>query len=247
MTPKQPKLFILDIDGTLIRGREVLPGIPEAVARLRAAANVRFVTNNSSVTAQDLATKLTSLGIPADSSECLSSAEATAKFCRERGFPSALVVGSPALKSSLGLPEGDDAVVVGICREITYELLTQALQAIQRGAEFIATNRDATYPLEGGLFAPGAGSMVAAIEAASGVTPVVIGKPEPTMILQVMESAGATPEDTYVIGDRIETDIDAGRRAGCHTALVLTGATPAPVPGLECYLSLVEFVDRLGI
>lgn len=247
MPPKAIKLFVLDVDGTLIRGREVIPGIPGAVARMRASAQVRFVTNNSSVTAEDLAEKLSSLGIPADPSECLGSAGATATYCRANGIPSALVVGSPALKASLNLPEGPDTVVVGICREITYDLLTRALQAIQKGAKFIATNRDATYPLEGGLFAPGAGAMVAALEAASGVSPIVIGKPEPAMIFQAMESAGASPGETYVIGDRIETDVDAGKAAGSRTALVLTGATTAPVENQECHLSLVEFVDRLGV
>ena len=103
------------------------------------------------------------------------------------------------------------------------------MRRIDAGAAFVATNRDATFPMEGGLFAPGAGTMVAAVATAVGREPdLVIGKPEPTLIAAAMNRFGALPSETLVVGDRRDTDIEAGRRAGCRTLLVLTGVATEP-------------------
>ncbi|MBI1756886.1 MAG: HAD-IIA family hydrolase [Fimbriimonas ginsengisoli] len=137
----------------------------------------------------------------------------------------------PPIKGGVVGSAQPDAVVVGICRSLSYDLLDQAMNLILRGALFVATNRDATYPLEDGCLSPGAGAIVAALEACTGVSPVVVGKPEPTLILQLLEEIGVEPEAALVVGDRVETDLEAGRRAGCDTHLVLTGVTTEPHAG----------------
>ncbi|MGH2551500.1 MAG: HAD-IIA family hydrolase, partial [Thermomicrobiales bacterium] len=116
------------------------------------------------------------------------------------------------------------AVVIGLDLEFTYAKLKRGNKAIRAGAAFVATNADATLPTEEGLV-PGAGSVVAALQTASGVTPVMIGKPEPTTILMSAKAMGLEPSDCVMIGDRLDTDILAGSRAGTLTALVLTGVS----------------------
>jgi 4-nitrophenyl phosphatase len=115
--------------------------------------------------------------------------------------------------------------VVGIDRSINYLKLKSAQQAILHGARFIATNRDATYPLENGRVEPGAGSIVAAVEVASGVSPIVIGKPETYSLEKILGLTGSKPEETVVVGDRIDTDVAMGKTAGVKTVLTLTGVT----------------------
>jgi HAD superfamily hydrolase (TIGR01450 family) len=139
------------------------------------------------------------------------------------------VVGEEGLVQTLlqaGVPVGDDApdaVVVGISRGFNYDLLERAATFIRQGSVFIATNLDATYPLEKGRLQPGSGAIVAAIEVASGKKPDVLGKPFPDLAFLAIDSAGAAPEETLVVGDRIDTDIACGIAAGCDTFLVTTG------------------------
>jgi len=114
--------------------------------------------------------------------------------------------------------------VASMDRAVTYEKLKRATLLIRRGARFIATNLDPTNPSEEGLI-PGTGSMIAALEAASGVKPTAIGKPEPTMYQLAMEQMGARPETTAAIGDRADTDILGGKRAGLTTICVLSGSS----------------------
>jgi 4-nitrophenyl phosphatase len=131
-------------------------------------------------------------------------------------------------ESGLVRPESTsnpDAVVVGICKSFHYDLLSAAMQHIRSGSTFIATNSDTTYPLEGNRLIPGAGSLVAAIQACSGQTPEVLGKPNPLLIQQILAEVKVSPEQCLVVGDRLDTDIEAGRRAGCPCHLVLTGVT----------------------
>jgi HAD superfamily hydrolase (TIGR01450 family) len=116
-----------------------------------------------------------------------------------------------------------DYVVAGLDREFTYDKLNKAQQAILSGAEFIATNTDSTLPLEAGSLAPGGGSIVAAIQTAAGVVPTVIGKPAMPAIQQLLRIAKAAPKETVMVGDRLETDILVGNRAGTITVFVLTG------------------------
>jgi len=226
------KLVILDLDGTLFRGSEPTPYAAETVSELRRRGSiVRFLTNNSSQTQSALAEKLTKMGIAAVPEEVVYSSMGAAKLLVDRGQRSAFVVGEAGLEAALSARgitlTGDrpDAVVVGICRSFTYDWLDRALQCLNQGALFVATNRDATYPLEGGRVQPGAGAIVAAIATCSGKEPIVVGKPEPTLVFQILEETGIAPDDALMVGDRMDTDIEAGLRAGVPTHLVLCGVT----------------------
>src|SRR5437016_9880642 len=115
-----------------------------------------------------------------------------------------------------------DVVFVGLDRQFNYKKLTGAVLAIRGGAHFIAVNRDALLPVAGG-FLPGCGTMVAAIEAGSGVTPEVIGKPEPTLLQEAMRTLNSQPDETVMIGDSLNVDIWGGKAASTHTLLVLSG------------------------
>ncbi|MCS6831071.1 MAG: HAD hydrolase-like protein, partial [bacterium] len=120
--------------------------------------------------------------------------------------------------------EGADYVVAGIDRGFTYDKLRRAHYAIQQGAQFIATNRDATYPASGGRIVPGGGAIVATC---TGVEPIVIGKPNTYSIQLLLQGVGAAPAQAALVGDRLDTDVLVGRSAGLHTVLVLTGVTDA--------------------
>ncbi|MBL8059468.1 MAG: HAD-IIA family hydrolase [Chthonomonas sp.] len=242
------RLVIFDLDGTLWRGNEPIQGAAESLSELRRkSVQIRFLTNNSSISSEEVARKLTGMGFEANRHEVMGSGPFSAQVCQSRGMRSVYVVGGPALErefSSFDKAGADaDAVVVGIDRGFTYDKCSRALQLIRRGARFIATNRDATYPLEGGRVEPGAGAIVAAIEAASGVAPEVLGKPNPAMINQLLDEAGVEPGDCLVVGDRMETDIAAGQAAGCQTALVLTGATIDPVSGVRVAVSVPDLLS----
>jgi len=226
----QIRLVVLDLDGTVYRGSEAIPGAADTISGwLDAGIVVRYLTNNSGATTWQISEKLNRFGIPCRPEWVRGTAEAARRQCVLRAYRSVLVVGEPGLHETLAdFRQGGDveAVVVGICRSFTYELMSQAMQAIRQGADFIATNRDATYPREGGRWEPGAGSIVAAIETCSGVAPLVLGKPGPMMIHQILEETGIPASETLVVGDRLDTDIAAGEAACCRTWLVLTGVEP---------------------
>jgi 4-nitrophenyl phosphatase len=244
-------LYIFDLDGTLYRGSEAIPGAAETVAQLKAGgALVRFLTNNSSQTPDAQSAKLVSMGIEAKPEEILTSAVGTAQYLAEHVLKRAYIVGEPGLVeilASRGIHAADaeeecDAVVVGICRSFTYDLMNQAMQRLLKGAAFVATNTDATYPMEGGRVVPGAGSIVAAVRTCSGREPVVIGKPNPFLVEMVLRETGVAAADALVIGDRYETDILSGQAAGCDTLLVLTGVTREAPPGQLSSQSLLELL-----
>jgi 4-nitrophenyl phosphatase len=243
-------LYILDLDGTLYRGNELLPGVPETLSELRTGGSqIRFLTNNSSQTPEAQAAKLTAMGIQADPFEILTSGVGVALYLLEQDRNKAFVVGEPGLVEVLQgigikvVQEGAEAVVVGICKSFSYDLLNQAMQKIHGGALFIATNTDGTYPLEGDRLVPGAGSMVAAVQACTGVEPTVIGKPSTYLLNFIFEDTGIEPEDTLVVGDRFETDIVGGQLARCDTLLMLTGVTAEAPPG---QLSAKSIIALLG-
>lgn len=243
---------VFDLDGTLFRGTEVIPGAVEAVCRLRGAGfAIRFLTNNSGATRAMLTEKLASMGFEPEPNEVYGTAMAAACEAMDVGWKRVFVVGEPGLHETLKsfgiepVEERPDGVIVGICRTFSYKLLNQALQHILAGAPFWATNRDATYPLPGGCLEPGAGAMVAAVEAASGVKPRVLGKPEPAIIENMLRDETWSPAATWIVGDRLETDIACGEAAGCHTWLVLTGAATEIPEGQEGSADLNGLVDEL--
>lgn len=231
------RAYIFDLDGVIYRGEELQPGAAEVIDTLRSRSKVYFLTNNSTQSRNQYADKLTRLGVPTQLRDVMTSAYATALYLRDTkpGDCRAYVVGESGLKQELrseGIevveePNGKpiDFVVAGLDREFNYAKLFNAQQAIYQGAVFVATNCDPTFPLEEGLLSPGGGTMVAAIKTATDTEPRVVGKPEIYSVQKVMDLAGATPEESLVIGDRLDTDILGGKRAGAKTALVLTGVT----------------------
>ena len=223
--------YLFDLDGTLFRGNEPIPGAVEKVRELHdRGAVVRYVTNNSTQTREHFVAKLQGMGFPCAPSEVVSSGIGTGRYLVEEKLATAYVVGEPGLVATLeefGVTVSDapnpEAVVVGLCRTFTYDLMREAMTRIRAGARFVATNPDATYPMEGGKLIPGAGSIVAAVRACSQVEPFVIGKPKPFLIELALHDAGLSPRETLVVGDRLDTDIESGIAAQCDTFLVLTG------------------------
>ncbi|MDO8684309.1 MAG: phosphoglycolate/pyridoxal phosphate family phosphatase [Armatimonadota bacterium] len=238
MAGEEIKAYIFDLDGVIYRGDELQPSAAETIQTLRSQGRkVYFLTNNSTQSRRQYSDKLTRLGIPTEPHEVMTSAYATALYLKERKSTDgrAYVVGECGLKEELresGICIAEslngrkiDFVVVGLDRQFDYQKLYDAQQAIFGGAEFVATNCDPTYPLEGGTLSPGGGSMVSAVATASGVKPFVVGKPHTYSLEIIMSLAEAKPEETVIIGDRLDTDIWVGKRAGTHTVLVLTGVT----------------------
>lgn len=249
----RPRLLLLDLDGTLYRGSEPTPGAVDALRRLRAAGFLlRFLTNNSTSTPHNVAAKLQSLGMEASPQEVFTSAQAAARVCRDRGWQRVHVVGEPDLRETLqehGVSVHEDsptdAVIVGLDRHATYDTLDRAFQHLRQGAALVATNKDTTYPLEAGRVSPGAGALVAAVEACHGSPAIVAGKPEPTLARLAMESAGVQPHEALLVGDRVDTDIECARRAGTGAALLLTGVAEQPPAGVPAFNTMAELADLL--
>jgi HAD superfamily hydrolase (TIGR01457 family) len=225
--------FLLDLDGVVYRGTEVVPGAARALARLRESGRrVLFLTNNSARTPEQIVEKLEGLGVAADPGEVVTSAQALAGFLAGRdGDRTAFVIGEDGVREALrdagievleGEPDRAGYVVVGWDRDLTYDDLRTASVLVGRGATLVATNADASYPAEGGELWPGAGSILAAVETATGVAAEVAGKPDAPLFEAALERAGT--RSAAVIGDRIETDIAGARGAGLDGILVWTGA-----------------------
>ncbi len=231
-------LVIFDLDGVIYRGHELMPSSVETVAQLRRyGAAVRFFTNNSGISRRGYVERLTRLGIPTDEDDIMTSAFATALYLQRRGAAghSVFVVGEAGIRHELervGLrlvddpeEESADYVVAGIDRNFSYATLKRAQYAILNGAEFIATNGDATYPVADNRVEPGAGCIVAAIQTATGVEPMLIGKPQTWGVMSLLEQTGASLDQSWLVGDRLDTDIAVGNAAGIRTVLVLTGVS----------------------
>jgi 4-nitrophenyl phosphatase len=225
--------LVIDMDGVLYRGAEPMPCLPEFFEFLR-GQGIGFVmaTNNSGSTPAQYAAKLAKMGAPVASDQIMTSGTATAAWLGGRYAPGTRVhvFGEDSLRTAMieaGFTLADeDAQVVAASIDwgVTYDKIKRAALLIRKGAAFVATNLDPTRPTEEGLV-PGTGALIAAIEVGSGVKPVAIGKPEPTMFQMAMTQMGARPESTATLGDRIDTDMEGGRRAGLRTILVLSGGT----------------------
>lgn len=228
---------ILDMDGVLWRGDTPLPGLEEWFDWLR-ESNMPYVlaTNNSSRTQLDYVAKLERVGITDVPPECIvTSGTATAAYLQKH-YPAGTrvhILGMAGLRKMIGAAgfdlssddEPPQVVVVGMDFELTYDVLRQAVWHIRAGAAFIGTNPDKTFPVPDGLV-PGAGSILAAVEAAAGRPPdVVIGKPNRPMFDIALDVLGSTPENTLMVGDRLDTDILGAQNAGLKTVLVFSGVT----------------------
>ncbi len=229
------KALVTDMDGVLYRGKRALPGCAQLFAFLE-KNNIKYkaVTNNATVNQDSVMTKLQAMGIDLAADKILTSGAAAAAYLAEHAPAGAgvFVVGEDSLvqefvKRGLRLAGQDaDYVVAGLDRTISFEKLTTATIAIRHGARFIGTNPDKTFPVENELI-PGAGSIIAAIAAATGQEPMYIGKPEPAIFHQVLQELGTAPSEAASLGDRLETDILGGQRLGMTTILVMTGVTTA--------------------
>jgi NagD protein len=220
-----------------------LPGAVDAVATLRQnGIGVVFVSNNPTVDAARYAHRLSALGIPTEPQHVLTSGGVTAGWLREH-HPDAklLLVSEPSLRAELAAagcrlaeaPEDADVVVVSFDRTFDYAKWTAAFTALRRGALFVATNPDATCPVEGGEI-PDCAGIIAALQATTGrAVDVVVGKPSSTMATAVLEALRSqvapdlSASDVLMVGDRLVTDVGLGRAGGFATALVLTGVTAA--------------------
>ena len=233
------KAVILDLDGVVYRGHTAIPGAREAADWLRRNSyQTYYFTNNSTRTRESYVELLADYGLVTDVEHIVTSASLTAQHFSENGLPPAtvLVVGEGGLAEELrgiGLrvvrrrgKRPIDYVVVGMDRKFTYHKLYEAQQAIRSGAKFIATNRDATYPIEDNVI-PGGGSVVAAVATAAEQQPLLIGKPSPRAGELITRHAGVRPTQALIVGDRLETDIETGHQAGLWTCLVLTGISSA--------------------
>jgi 4-nitrophenyl phosphatase len=223
-------VWILDLDGVVWLAEDVIPGVPEAVDRLREAGNtILFLTNNSSRPVVELVKKFRGMGISVDSDEIVTSAQAAATMV-EPGS-TVLVCAGAGVREALEergvhmVDEGDaDAVIVGFHTEFDYWRLNAAYQALRGGARLIGTNDDTTYPTPNGPM-PGGGSLLAAVAAAGGVEPEVAGKPYQPMADTVRARIGGAVDDGWLVGDRPDTDGLMAKRLGIPFALVFSGVT----------------------
>jgi len=232
------KALILDMDGVLWRDHTPIGDLPAIFNRIRERGlKVALATNNATRTVDEHLAKVAGFGVTLEPWQIISSASAAADVLSQE-FPDGgvvFVVGEKGIQRALEergflpITDPDDtttpvAVISSFDRGVTYGKLRRATLHIRAGARFYATNPDKTFPTPEGLV-PGAGAILAAIEAATDVKPVIIGKPEPAMIHMALEKLGSTPEETLVVGDRLETDIAAGQAAGCKIGLVLSGVS----------------------
>jgi glycerol 3-phosphatase-2 len=227
--------FLVDLDGVVWIGREPVPGSVEALrSMLEGGKEIVFVTNNPGRLASAYAGRLRDAGVPVADDRVVTAGEATASLAAERvGEGTAFVIGAPAFHETvaaagLELLEGEagreaELVIVSGHRGFDYEELLTATLALQRGARLLATSRDPTMPMPGGAW-PGTGAVLAAVETASGARAEIGGKPEPHLFALARERIAAA-ERVAMVGDRVSSDIEGGRRAGLETILVLSGAT----------------------
>lgn len=229
------RAVLFDLDGTIYRGTEAIPGATETVAALR-AAGIRcvFASNNPTATSLDYSRRLIGLGIPTAEADVLTSGGVAVEWLREtHPSDSVFVIGEESLIRELqaaGIQvttsEQADVVLTAFDRTFSYAKWNTAFQALRRGALFAATNPDTTCPVSDGGLIPDCGGITAALEATSGRrVDVVFGKPSRIMAEAALERLGVGAGEALVVGDRLETDIQMGQAAGVRTVLVLSGVT----------------------
>lgn len=266
--PANVKALILDMDGVLWRDTQALLDMPAFFQSVKQMGiPVVFATNNGTRSVSMYVERLADFGVVVEPWQIVNSASATAHYLalrfpqRGRVFTVAENGVIEALREEGFEPvveevEGIVAVVGGMDRKATYDKLAKATLLIRAGVPFIGTNPDLTFPTPRGLV-PGAGAFLTFLEAASGTPPTLVGKPEPYLYQFCMERLGTLPEESLAVGDRLETDILGGQRAGCPTVLVLSGVStpeqaaawqPQPnliLPNLADLLPLLEEYVKL--
>ncbi|MFS0674366.1 TIGR01457 family HAD-type hydrolase [Ornithinibacillus sp. 179-J 7C1 HS] len=225
--------YLIDLDGTVYRGNEVIEEAPEFIKELK-KRNIPylFLTNNSSKSQDQISVKLNQLGVESTPENVFTSSMATAKYIKQM-YPGArcYCIGEVGLFDALereGITVTEeidcDVVVMGIDRHITYEKLAKATLAVRNGATFISTNSDNALPTERGLM-PGNGAFTSVVSVSTGVDPQFIGKPETIIVKEALQVLGTKPDKTILVGDNYNTDIKAGINSGMDTLMVFTGVT----------------------
>ncbi len=227
------KLFLLDMDGTIYMENDLYDGTLDLLERIRAnGGRYVFVTNNSSRSVEAYLDKVHAMGIPADAENFFTSTQAAILYLLER-YPGAKVfcmgtrsfvreLQEAGIRVTEAVEDDVDLILLGFDTELTFEKLWNACDLLRRDIPYIATHPDLVCPVSIG-YVPDCGSVCQMLENATGRRPVVIGKPEPTMIDIAREKFGYTREETVVIGDRLYTDIASGNNAGVTTICVLSG------------------------
>lgn len=232
MNASTPTGYLLDMDGVIYRGNDLIPGADRFVQNLLDTDTpFLFLTNNSQRTRRDVVTKLARLGINVEERHIFTCAMATARFLSaQKAAGTAFVIGEGGLLQALHqngfsiVDHDPDFVVVGEGRSVNFEMIETAVRMILNGARLIATNLDPNCPTQSGL-RPGCGAIAAMLEVATGQKAFSVGKPSPLMMRAACEELGLSADQTAVIGDTMETDILGGAQMGCRTTLVLTGGT----------------------
>lgn len=225
--------LILDMDGVLYQGDQSLGDLPRLFAGIQEMElRVIMATNNALRNTDEHLEKMRSFGVELEDWQIINSIQVVVALLK-RNFPEGGPVYGVVTPSTMSAIEdagyyhdekNAQAVIVGMDRDLTYEKLETATLLVRSGLLYIGTNPDASFPTPRGLL-PGAGSIIAAVTTASGTQPLFAGKPEPAMFEISMQRLGSSPQTTLAIGDRLDTDILGGQRAGCRTGVVMSGVT----------------------
>lgn len=227
------KGYLIDMDGVIYRGHELIPGADKFVQKLKETNTpFKFLTNNSQRTCRDVMTNLSRRGIDVPETNIFTCAMATARFlAAQKPNGTAFVIGEGGLLQALHtngysiLDQDPDYVVVGEGRLFNMEIMEAAVSMILKGSKLIATNLDPNCPTTNGGTRPGCGAIVALLEKATGQKAFSVGKPSPIMMRTARKELGLTTSETIMIGDTMETDILGGIQMGYETVLVLSGGT----------------------
>ena len=227
-----PKSYLIDMDGVIVRGNDLIPGADAFLDRLH-QRQIKFLilTNNPVYTPIDLQHRLQRVGVNVETDHLYTSALATAQFLKwQKPNGTAFVLGESGLTEALhdvGYVITDhepDYMVLGETTSYSFSRITQAMRLVKAGARFIATNPDPSGPPEEGLV-PACGALAALIQTATGIQPYFVGKPNPLMMRTALRYLNEHSENAIMVGDRMETDVRVGLESGLETVLVLSGVS----------------------
>lgn len=243
-------VFLFDLDGVIYIGNNLLPGVKETITRLRQLGKgIYFLTNNPTLTREQFVQRLKGLGIDTHQSEIITSGWATAKTLSLMGIESVYVIGNDGLKTELKnfgirlVEKGDcQAVVVGHDGQLNYHQIRQAIQLIHRGAKFIATDTDATYPGPEGLY-PGTGAIVSAVQTSAKRRPMIIGKPYPPMFRAVLDHLDPGLR-AVMVGDNPDSDILGAHQQGITA--ILRSEQPIEFPSPKDFRNADAWISSIS-
>lgn len=246
---KEIEFFLLDMDGTLYLSDRVLPGAIKFVKKIKKQGKkVVFLSNNSSKNSMQYFQKLKRLGFPVEKEDIFTSLSATIIYLKSKNIKSVYPIGTRGFIQELKehnikiTEKNPDAVLLGFDTTITYKKIERGYKLIKSGVKFIATHPDILCPTEDG-FIPDAGGFIAMFKKLTGISPIIIGKPYPTMIKSALKKFRIKKDTSAIIGDRLYTDIRMGKRAGILTILVLSGETK-DISNISIYPDIV--VKNIG-